>query len=284
MQIMKMAIEGCESAEKFSLENQGRFCLKNLHKLCAKTKEQVKKTEMPNVRNQDKHWMMKNYIFSFARVSEGWKGLENLLLDQHEEYRCIEEKFYDPEIRDTFYEWQYCTRDLLSNLYDGFQLLHKSIECDLKTNIVPNKISRDVLPCASTSKKIVNNENVSISPVLYVLPKKTEIPKINYFQNYSVDNDKICENTYDFLVVDDLKNSPIKRKLSPDSEWRVASQSALKLVEKSQMMHSNESIITPKKKCTKKDIKKAGNIFIKYLKEELCDNICNRRMEVNNLC
>lgn len=253
-QILNLAIGSCESAEKFSLKNQGRFCIRNLHKLCAKTKEQIKKTDKSNIRYQDKEWILKNYILAFARVSEGWKGLENLLLDQHDEYKSIEDKFYEPGIRETFYEFQYCTLNVLNGLNDGFQSLHKSTKHDLKTNKVMNKMN-EVLPCVSTPKTHVRyDEAVSVSPIPHMLPDKTEISKTNHYQNYLVNNYKIYDVKYD-----SFKDSTVDVQLSKSPD-----------------------IKNMKKKCTKRDITKAGFTLSKYLKEELCNCISDRRIkEVN---
>lgn len=157
-QIFKLAIDACTAGERIGIENQRRFCLKNIQILCSKTKEHLKNSEVTKAHIQDTQLMIKNYIFSFIRILDGWKCLEEVLREKHDAYGTIENEYYSPSIRDTFSEWQSSTKYLLQQVYDTFQTLDKNTQGEKKQSKMCKMVKEITI---NNVRPITNNQTIT---------------------------------------------------------------------------------------------------------------------------
>ncbi|XP_013195548.2 uncharacterized protein LOC106138813 [Amyelois transitella] len=134
-QIVQLAIEACTDAENIAITHHNRPCFKNIHSICAKTRSNVQKPDsaVPNLHSQGIPWVIKNFIFSFVRILDGWKGAKELLSEKHETFSRIENKYYSPNIRECFVQWQAVTKEMLTHMYKTFKCLDHGFTMEQKS-------------------------------------------------------------------------------------------------------------------------------------------------------
>ncbi|XP_014367925.2 uncharacterized protein LOC106718367 [Papilio machaon] len=175
-QIVQLAIEACTDAENIAIAHHNRPCFKNIHSICAKTRSNVQKPDsaVANLHSQGIPWVIKNFIFSFVRILDGWKGVKELLSEKHDTFSRIENKYYSPNIRECFVQWQAVTKEMLTHIYKTFKCLDHGFTMEQKsfthnyyaTNSAaprhqnPNKFQQ-TKPHVSTPRP------VNVSPQLY---------------------------------------------------------------------------------------------------------------------
>lgn len=132
IQIIKLAVEACTAAENIAIANKNRPCFKNIQTICEKTRSNVQKPDsaVANLHSQGVPWVIKNFIFSFVRILDGWKGIKELLCEKHESFKRIETKYYNPQIRESFVEWQIATSNMLSHIYKTFKALDSGFQAE----------------------------------------------------------------------------------------------------------------------------------------------------------
>lgn len=134
-QIVQLAIEACTDAENIAIAHHNRPCFKNIHSICAKTRSNVQKPDsaVANLHSQGIPWVIKNFIFSFVRILDGWKGVKELLSEKHDTFSRIENKYYSPNIRDCFVQWQAVTKEMLTHIYKTFKCLDHGFTMEQKS-------------------------------------------------------------------------------------------------------------------------------------------------------
>lgn len=132
IQIIKLAVEACTAAENIAIANKNRPCFKNIQTICEKTRSNVQKPDsaVANLHSQGVPWVIKNFIFSFVRILDGWKGIKELLCEKHESFKRIENKYYNPQIRESFVEWQIATSNMLNHIYKTFKALDSGFQAE----------------------------------------------------------------------------------------------------------------------------------------------------------
>ncbi|OWR49505.1 hypothetical protein KGM_200995B, partial [Danaus plexippus plexippus] len=134
-QIVQLAIEACTDAENIAIAHHNRPCFKNIHSICAKTRSNVQKPDsaVANLHSQGIPWVIKNFIFSFVRILDGWKGVKELLSEKHETFSRIENKYYSQNIRECFVQWQAVTKEMLTHIYKTFKCLDHGFTMEQKS-------------------------------------------------------------------------------------------------------------------------------------------------------
>lgn len=134
-QIVQLAIEACTDAENIAIAHHNRPCFKNIHSICAKTRSNVQKPDsaVANLHSQGIPWVIKNFIFSFVRILDGWKGVKELLSEKHDTFSRIENKYYSPNIRECFVQWQAVTKEMLTHIYKTFKCLDQGFTMEQKS-------------------------------------------------------------------------------------------------------------------------------------------------------
>lgn len=134
-QIVQLAIEACTDAENIAIAHHNRPCFKNIHSICAKTRSNVQKPDsaVANLHSQGIPWVIKNFIFSFVRILDGWKGVKELLSEKHDTFSRIENKYYSPNIRECFIQWQAVTKEMLTHMYKTFKCLDHGFTMEQKS-------------------------------------------------------------------------------------------------------------------------------------------------------
>ncbi|CAG4982198.1 unnamed protein product [Colias eurytheme] len=134
-QIVQLAIEACTDAENIAIAHHNRPCFKNIHSICAKTRSNVQKPDsaVANLHSQGIPWVIKNFIFSFVRILDGWKGVKELLSEKHDTFSRIENKYYSPNIRECFVQWQAITKEMLTHIYKTFKCLDHGFTMEQKS-------------------------------------------------------------------------------------------------------------------------------------------------------
>lgn len=134
-QIVQLAIEACTDAENIAIAHHNRPCFKNIHSICAKTRSNVQKPDsaVANLHSQGIPWVIKNFIFSFVRILDGWKGVKELLSEKHDTFSRIENKYYSPNIRECFVQWQAVTKEMLTHIYKTFKCLDHGFTMEQKS-------------------------------------------------------------------------------------------------------------------------------------------------------
>ncbi|KAL4714852.1 hypothetical protein ACJJTC_012524 [Scirpophaga incertulas] len=138
-QIVQLAIEACTDAENIAIAHHNRPCFKNIHSICAKTRSNVQKPDsaVANLHSQGIPWVIKNFIFSFVRILDGWKGVKELLSEKHDTFSRIENKYYSPNIRECFVQWQAVTKEMLTHIYKTYKCLDHGFTMEQKS-FTPN--------------------------------------------------------------------------------------------------------------------------------------------------
>ncbi|XP_026487983.2 uncharacterized protein Mtsh [Vanessa tameamea] len=134
-QIVQLAIEACTDAENIAIAHHNRPCFKNIHSICAKTRSNVQKPDsaVANLHSQGIPWVIKNFIFSFVRILDGWKGVKELLSEKHDTFSRIENKYYSQNIRECFVQWQAVTKEMLTHIYKTFKCLDHGFTMEQKS-------------------------------------------------------------------------------------------------------------------------------------------------------
>lgn len=134
-QIVQLAIDACTDAENIAIAHHNRPCFKNIHSICAKTRSNVQKPDsaVANLHSQGIPWVIKNFIFSFVRILDGWKGVKELLSEKHDTFSRIENKYYSPNIRECFVQWQAVTKEMLTHIYKTFKCLDHGFTMEQKS-------------------------------------------------------------------------------------------------------------------------------------------------------
>ncbi|XP_023944730.2 uncharacterized protein LOC112050655 [Bicyclus anynana] len=134
-QIVQLAIEACTDAENIAIAHHNRPCFKNIHSICAKTRSNVQKPDsaVANLHSQGIPWVIKNFIFSFVRILDGWKGVKELLSEKHDTFSRIENKYYSQNIRECFVQWQAVTKEMLTHIYKTFKCLDHGFTVEQKS-------------------------------------------------------------------------------------------------------------------------------------------------------
>ncbi|KAI5637822.1 bromodomain-containing protein [Phthorimaea operculella] len=134
-QIVQLAIEACTDAENIAIAHHNRPCFKNIHSICAKTRSNVQKPDsaVANLHSQGIPWVIKNFIFSFVRILDGWKGVKELLSEKHDTFSRIENKYYSPNIRECFVQWQAVTKEMLAHIYKTYKCLDQGFTMEQKS-------------------------------------------------------------------------------------------------------------------------------------------------------
>lgn len=134
-QIVQLAIEACTDAENIAIAHHNRPCFKNIHSICAKTRSNVQKPDsaVANLHSQGIPWVIKNFIFSFVRILDGWKGVKELLSEKHDTFSRIENKYYSPNIRECFVQWQAVTKEMLTHIYKTYKCLDHGFTMEQKS-------------------------------------------------------------------------------------------------------------------------------------------------------
>lgn len=134
-QIVQLAVEACTDAENIAIAHHNRPCFKNIHSICAKTRSNVQKPDsaVANLHSQGVPWVIKNFIFSFVRILDGWKGVKELLSEKHDTFSRIENKYYSPNIRECFVQWQAVTKEMLTHIYKTFKCLDHGFTMEQKS-------------------------------------------------------------------------------------------------------------------------------------------------------
>ncbi|CAH2044221.1 unnamed protein product, partial [Iphiclides podalirius] len=175
-QIVQLAIEACTDAENIAIAHHNRPCFKNIHSICAKTRSNVQKPDsaVANLHSQGIPWVIKNFIFSFVRILDGWKGVKELLSEKHDTFSRIENKYYSPNIRECFVQWQAVTKEMLTHIYKTFKCLDHGFTMEQKSFTHNYYATNSAAPRHQTQNKfqppkphITTPRPVNVSPQLY---------------------------------------------------------------------------------------------------------------------
>lgn len=195
-QIVQLAIEACTDAENIAIAHHNRPCFKNIHSICAKTRSNVQKPDsaVANLHSQGIPWVIKNFIFSFVRILDGWKGVKELLSEKHDTFSRIENKYYSHNIRECFVQWQAHTKEMLTHIYKTFKCLDHGFTMEQKSfthnyyatnSAAPRHQNQNKFQPAKTQISTPRPINASPQPYNVIQPPWVQNQTPTVPQNYS---------------------------------------------------------------------------------------------------
>ncbi|CAH2243277.1 jg17381 [Pararge aegeria aegeria] len=195
-QIVQLAIEACTDAENIAIAHHNRPCFKNIHSICAKTRSNVQKPDsaVANLHSQGIPWVIKNFIFSFVRILDGWKGVKELLSEKHDTFSRIENKYYSPNIRECFVQWQAVTKEMLTHIYKTFKCLDHGFTMEQKSfthnyyatnSAAPRHQNQNKFQPAKAHVTTPRHINASPQPYSVIQPPWIQNQSTSVSQNYS---------------------------------------------------------------------------------------------------
>lgn len=199
-QIVQLAIEACTDAENIAIAHHNRPCFKNIHSICAKTRSNVQKPDsaVANLHSQGIPWVIKNFIFSFVRILDGWKGVKELLSEKHDTFSRIENKYYSPDIRECFVQWQAVTKEMLAHIYKTFKCLDHGFTMEQKSFTHNYYSTNSAGPRHQNQNKFQSvKPHVSIPRCINSSPQSFNVMQPPWVQNQSQQcSQSFMENTW----------------------------------------------------------------------------------------
>lgn len=191
-EIIDLAINGCSAAETIANNNKQRPLFKNIQFIVAKTRQNVQKPDasVANLHSQGVPWVIRNLIFSFIRILDGWKGVKELLIEKHESFERIENCYYSSNIRQCFVEWQIHTKNMLSHIFDTFENLNSGMQDEMKKykqyrpDFVNHVEKSQLDNSIQIQYKSQKNIEESIKKSSYTTWQSMDINKINFHHDY----------------------------------------------------------------------------------------------------
>lgn len=123
--MQSLALEGCELASKIYQYHSKRPYFKKIDLLCDRLKQDLTCTDkaVVNINSHGVAWAIKDFIFVFNRIVNGWVIMRDYFYSQSDGMACVKEGI-DPNFYQDFLEWQEATRKLSKSLIASFENLH----------------------------------------------------------------------------------------------------------------------------------------------------------------
>lgn len=122
--LQRIALNGCNIAEKVVQNHQKRPCFKKIDLLCGRLKQDLTNNNnvVANINSQGIAWAVKDFIFVFTRISSAWVILRGYIYNKSEGLDRIKSSI-DPNLNKAFLDWQDVTRKLTDSLVKSFVTL-----------------------------------------------------------------------------------------------------------------------------------------------------------------
>lgn len=127
--LQRIALNGCEIAEKVVLNHQKRPCFKKIDLLCGRLKQDLTNNNnvVANINSQGVAWAVKDFIFVFTRIINAWIILRGYVYNQADGLDRIKGSI-DPNLNSAFLEWQESTRKLTDSLVKSYVSLDHLVQ------------------------------------------------------------------------------------------------------------------------------------------------------------
>lgn len=136
-QFTKLAIHGCDLAERVTKNHKYRPCFKKIDSLCARLKQDISRPDgvLNNLNSQGVAWAVKDLIFVFTRIINAWLILKGYIYNQSEGMRKVQSAF-SGNFQDDFFKWQEVTQQLIENIIESFENLDETVQKSRTNGVV----------------------------------------------------------------------------------------------------------------------------------------------------
>lgn len=128
-QFTKLAIHGCDIAERVTKNHKYRPCFKKIDSLCARLKQDISRPDgvLNNLNSQGMAWAVKDFIFVFTRIINAWLILKGYVYNQSEGMKKVQGAF-SGDFQDSFFQWQTVTQQLIESIVESFENLDEAVQ------------------------------------------------------------------------------------------------------------------------------------------------------------
>lgn len=123
--LQRTAIQGCDSAAKIFQQHSKRPYFKKIDLLCDRLKQDLGVTNKAviNINSHGVAWAIKDFIFVFNRIISAWVIMRDYFYSTSEGMQCVKESI-DPNLAQTFMDWQEVTSKMAKSLMNSYENLH----------------------------------------------------------------------------------------------------------------------------------------------------------------
>lgn len=124
-ELQRIALAGCESAQKIFPSHSKRPYFKKIDLLCDRLKQDLSVTDRSviNINSHGIAWAIKDFIFVFNRIMSAWIILRDYVYSSSDGMTCVQSAI-DPNFQRDFMVWQDATIALSRSLINSYETLH----------------------------------------------------------------------------------------------------------------------------------------------------------------
>ncbi|XP_037903735.1 protein mitoshell isoform X3 [Hermetia illucens] len=128
-ELTRMAMRGCELAERLAYTHRNRPCFKKIDSLCARMKQDLIRPDgvLPNINSQGIAWAVKDFIFVFTRIINAWIIIKGYVYNTPEGLTKVKSAL-SPDFTKSFAAWQDATMDFVENIIKSFLSLDHLVQ------------------------------------------------------------------------------------------------------------------------------------------------------------
>lgn len=137
--LQRIALQGCDIAEKLVQNHNKRPCFKKIDLLCGRLKQDLTNNNnvVANINSQGVAWAVKDFIFIFTRIINAWVIMRGYVYNKSDGLNRIKDAM-DPDLTKSFLAWQEATANLSDALVKSYVNLDRMVQ-----NQRNNKDSKD---------------------------------------------------------------------------------------------------------------------------------------------
>lgn len=179
-EMQRLALEGCDSAARIFLSHSKRPYFKKIDLLCDRLKQDLTTTDkaVVNINSHGVAWAIKDFIFVFNRIINGWVIMRDYFYSYSEGMQCVRE-LIDPNFYQDFLEWQVATSKLTKSLTQSFNNMHSRDQRNVNRRTSSGTDSNSSSPSTSASSSKSNVCKNLFGPLIAENSEQAQLRVIN---------------------------------------------------------------------------------------------------------
>ena len=128
-ELQRVALNGCEIAEKVVQNHHKRPCFKKIDLLCGRLKQDLTSNNnvVANINSQGVAWAVKDFIFVFTRIINAWVIMRGYVYNKSDGLDRVKASI-DPNLNSSFLEWQEATHKFANSLVKSYVNLDSLVQ------------------------------------------------------------------------------------------------------------------------------------------------------------
>ena len=189
LQLTRMALKGCDTAEMLAHTHRNRPCFKKIDSLCARLKQDLQRSDsvLANINSQGVAWAVKDFIFVFTRIINAWIIIKGYVYNTPEGLAKVKSSL-SGDFTEQFLKWQDSTISFVDSIIKSFINLDEMVQSQ-RTSFQKTESNKN---CKNASK---NDSHTAADPIAdeYIVEYLTKL--FNHDNEPKKSDDKLSATT-----------------------------------------------------------------------------------------